>query len=429
MSQPSRSSTHPPKSSPPPKNNTRTSLPPKNSTNPHLSLNGTHPLLNRTHPPLNHTYPPHPSSLNSTPSDAIIAVWWSASILVLVILVAITIILSVLYFKKSCKFPSNKSGRIFLALFVFCLLFWVSEAALTLTTIIRASNDSFSGNTSMQGDWLGILPKIFYNIARLVMLFYFIIKSYVVFRDSAYQVSKIFIWILFILSVIAFTLQVAPLIYGRVKGERTIYTIYFLCAGWGIDFVVSIAAMYKFVAILFTLSLTGIEHSDNRTEIRLNNAQQKMMQTITRTTVLSILAVLSSVVFGFFLNPYPLINPRVTGNHFNVAAVCDSALNAICMYLSYGFTTQHYGFCCKFCDIAIGKLCIWCTRKAIERKSSKSSALTFSPTIDASRTNATARQDQSQLAVPSTTSKGHHGADQSHSGMSVTESVELTQRE
>ncbi len=340
------------------------------------------------------------------PSDTVFALWYSATIISSLVLIIIAISLLICYFKKSCKIPQQKSGQLFIALFIISLLFWLVEAALTASNIILASDPE----TARLDVWLGILPKIFYNIARAIMLFYFIVKSYVVFHDSIYSVSKKFIFILFILTFIAFVLQVFPLIVAAITGNKYKENVYYICSGWGIDFIVSIAAMYKFVSILFSLTLNNTDF--NQTTIRLSSVQLKLMKTITRTTVLSVFAIVSSIVFGFFFNPYPAINKNVTGNDLNVAALSDSVLNAICMYLSYGFTTKQYEFCCKYCDLGIDNLCVWCTKKAIQRKSGKDvednvimqNENVYSKT---SGNYGTEHRDTYQLAVPSKSSKTH----------------------
>eukprot|EP01084_Bolivina_argentea_P032354 59848_1 len=393
--------------------------------------NGTHPsyfplpktTMNIFHPTHPCDNPPCTKPMGkqaNPPSDTDFAIWYSITIIASIILLAISITLVILYFKKSCKIPQQKSGKLFIALFIIALIFWLIEAALTTVNIILASDK----DTAKLNEWLAILPKIFYNIARAVMLFYFIIKSYVVFQASTYSVSKTFILILFLLTIIAFTLQIFPLIRNTITETRDKTNVYYICIGWGIDFIVSIAAMYKFIAILSQLTINNTDF--NETKIRLSAVQLKMMKTITRTTVLSIFAVLSSVIFGFFFNPYPVIDSTVTGNDLNVAALCDSVLNAICMYLSYAFSTKQYECCCKICDIGINKLCIWCTKKSIQNKSGKYVEDNNEKNNKIAHSNANVDDKHTyQLAVPSKSSN-INSIHQSVPSGSTTKHMEMT---
>eukprot|EP00483_Globobulimina_turgida_P011906 UN11928 len=84
------------------------------------------------------------------------------------------------------------------------------------------------------------------------------------------------------------------------------------------------------------------------------------------------------------------------------------------MYLSYGFTTRQYELCCKCCDIGIKKYCVWCTKKAIQRKSGKDVADNNIQVIQNesgySNTNGKygmEHDDTHQLAVPSKSSRTH----------------------
>ena len=146
--------------------------------------------------------------------------------LVIFILSGIVVALITFHFKKTCAIPKQRSGKLFIALFITALFFWIVESVFTLTNIIISSDED---SREYLSEWLGILPKTCYNIARMVMLFYFIIKSFVVFHRSTYSVTKSFIWILCILSWIAFGLQIAPLVINVIQG-RNKSNVYFICS-------------------------------------------------------------------------------------------------------------------------------------------------------------------------------------------------------
>eukprot|EP01083_Nonionella_stella_P135168 411155_1 len=118
----------------------------------------------------------------------------------------------------------------------------------------------------------------------------------------------------------------------------------------------------------------GGEEQDNEEEfeeVLRVEVNHKMVRTITKSTLLSLIGILTS----FWLHLEMLVGAiqGVTDAvlHISVASV-DGAVNIICMYLIFGFARPYYDLGCKWCHIGMSKRVMVVTEKALVRAKSNS---------------------------------------------------------
>ena len=109
----------------------------------------------------------------------------------------------------------------------------------------------------------------------------------------------------------------------------------------------------------------SIDEEDEMIEIHVN-VDEKIVQTITKSTLLSLIGILTSM----WLNLEMLIEAiqeTTDGVLFRAIASFDGAVNAICMYLVFSFAKTYYNIGCRLCHNGMSKCCLCVTKKAVVR--------------------------------------------------------------
>ena len=110
----------------------------------------------------------------------------------------------------------SKTGRIFLISFLVALLcFFINS--ITMTYFVFNLDDLTAG----QRPWLLCFGKIPYQIGRLLMEFFFILRLYFIFGKSAHSVPK---WIIISLMIVSFAAFICGCIASM--GSRSVYNWY-----------------------------------------------------------------------------------------------------------------------------------------------------------------------------------------------------------
>eukprot|EP01083_Nonionella_stella_P135169 411156_1 len=361
--------------------------------------------------------------------------WKQSLGVISLILVCLFILLSLLQIKihKTCasscrkKQFSNASGKILFAFFLVSLaMFCIVSIVFThfIFTIDSLSADQYALSL--------IFCMVPYRIGKLSMSLFFIFRLHFVFRVSALRIKVWIIAVLTVLSVIGCILGSVSGTIGPLKliewdkdSKGAHPTLYMSYSALGITVLVDVIVIIYYVSRLMSvvvmqgevsyvqtrqatprpsttqlqsrisltpmtprpsttqlqpqismapLSLDVGEEQDNEEEfeeVLRVEVNHKMVRTITKSTLLSLIGILTS----FWLHLEMLVGAiqGVTDAvlHISVASV-DGAVNIICMYLIFGFARPYYDLGCKWCHIGMSKRVMVVTEKALVRAKSNS---------------------------------------------------------
>ena len=108
------------------------------------------------------------------------------------------------------------------------------------------------------------------------------------------------------------------------------------------------------------------EAEDEMIEMHVN-VNEKIVQTITKSTLLSLIGILTSMWLNWEML-IDAIQETSDGVLFRALASFDGAVNVICMYLVFSFAKTYYDFGCKLCHNGMSKCCLCVTKKAVLRE-------------------------------------------------------------
>ena len=181
----------------------------------------------------------------------------------------------------------------------------------------------------------------------LFLLCTFILKLYLTFRSSAFEMSRMMIR-LFALIVIMFFVFSSTGNILFVFFEISFETLSF--SSWILYIFGCVLAVYFFATNLLKLaklqgqamSLRDLSVLQN--DIKLSPRQQELVDLATKSMMLFAIQMGSSICVLLILMPaFPF--------EFRAPFACfDITLNLLCSYYQFAFAQEHYRKCCGFCD-------------------------------------------------------------------------------
>lgn len=224
-------------------------------------------------------------------------------------------------------------GLIFLIISSICLLFW-STMPMDICYTFISTTEGYTYFKITQYSWLVQLYFLWLTL---------FIKLYLIFKDSIYKLSIYtlrFFAVLFTLLPLAMWLIINIIIHVTNDGRYA--WIAFICFG-----VFSLILSCLFVYKLFKV------YRDSQ-QLRFQdemNLDDKILSTITRTTILALTSLLMSILCPVILYIYyPSIHYEY-GSLMNYEfPILDIYTNFICIALTFSVFNDQYKTVCGFCD-------------------------------------------------------------------------------
>eukprot|EP01084_Bolivina_argentea_P064553 117698_1 len=321
----------------------------------------------------------------------------SASILVCIIPVFIFIYL---YIKRD-KRVRNKGKSLktfFTFLIICCICFALTSLLALLNSIFLEANIYDYDKNSTHYNLIQIPLQIVWVIARTLMYIFYIIRLHFVYKDSMYQYSDTFISCLLIIISICGIFQVLTKIFGHLEIVNVFQGHYISIIMLFKDIITSIFLIYLFVNVLLKLvtvqsknsvkehfkNYSGSIDEENITVKKerksssfdsfhakystvstvideSHNRSEDMLNTITKITILSCVALISTIIVLIVENILSkTIKTNVLFDHILLALFSvDCGINSICLYLSFVFAKQHYKCLCGCMNRNCIKYCLW----------------------------------------------------------------------
>ena len=214
-----------------------------------------------------------------------------------------------------------------------------------------------------------VLWSIFFAVGLFMLYFYFVLRMKHCFDGSVYAIPKYILYIHYSISVIV---SLCALAFGILIGVGRFWfgalsiLIYALFAVTGI-----IQMVYSFNTKLFHLIFEqrqSIISRDDQLDTELNERQLKMIQVVTKQTVLITVPIIYALILVLFL----LIILPIIGfqeiRSVGWAVVILMMMASLSAYLSFTKMQTAYDGMCGNCDSCMGKCCeILAERKLRDR--------------------------------------------------------------
>lgn len=249
-----------------------------------------------------------------------------------------------------------------------------------------------------------IISALFLFLSKPIIQIHFIIRLYFTFKSSAFE-SNIFTFI--ILSSIVIIEILCILLYFisgliQLNGDKdspllveddfddgdygkpfeSTFSIILLCIAVITDLIVSYIITHLFISKLFKLLVSSIKSRDDQNKIILIEQDTKMINTITRITLLSSMTmILTQFYFGLqlihilWISSY-VENEKISYHKLDVPlaalSIIDSLVAIFSIYLNFVFSRKSYKLFCNLCHKGLENIC----KKLTERKVVKEQEIT-----------------------------------------------------
>ena len=223
------------------------------------------------------------------------------------------------------------------------------------------------------------ISEAFYYIECISLYVVVFSRVYYTFKDGIHALNKFTIFIvssLIILTSLGMMLNCA-LLYLMTKSPN-FYDIQNITATFFIttDFILSIVMLTLFVYKLQKVIVLSARYELNTNDdIKFNRHQSKLISVITKNTVLSSTAIVwnqmyfaSYIIGGYFGNVHANDKELVSIYWLifsNPLIVFVTTLDAVILYLNFGFNVDKYYKICSFCDRTCYQCCMKLTKKKV----------------------------------------------------------------
>ena len=141
-----------------------------------------------------------------------------------------------------------------------------------------------------------------------------------------------------------------------------------------IDFVLSITLMTIFIQRLRRLNIEIGVNDNNfdknksiQSDSTLNKSQMMIVSSMSKVTILSCVAIISTQVFLIYEGIiYWLGTPVMLNNIRYLLVALDCSINSICVVLSFDFANRFYNRLCCCCDYGCQRLCTYQAKKQLD---------------------------------------------------------------
>jgi len=274
------------------------------------------------------------------------------------------------------------------------ILFIIYVCALVLYSITTSTGVYFFFEiASLDPDDYVVVYRWFrypFETGKWFMTLFFLFRLHFVFGQTAYPVS---LWILIPMGILA----AANVIYYPIVNTDSVdqsdtakFALVYSLSSMTMLVDIVLMTFYLrglFKLILATASCSPRNHITEQNQSPSPNMEQneqiqssvrispKLMSTVTRNTILSLFAIVSSTLVQ--LTRIILLAMRVTNEtpYLISALRCvDCAINAWALYFSFGFGTANYRRLCKICDRGVSTCCSNLASQAIARRNASKNA-------------------------------------------------------
>ena len=214
----------------------------------------------------------------------------------------------------------------------------------------------------------------------LFLLCTFILKLYLTFRSSAFEMSQTMIRLFALIVIMFFVLSSTGnilFVFFEISFEPLFFST------WILYIFGCVLAVYFFATNLLKLAKLQGQAMSPRTpspsdlsvlqnDIKLSPRQQKSVDLATKSMMLFAIQMGSTIVILMILMfAFPI--------EFRAPFACfDITLNLLCSYYQFGFAQKHYRNCCGFCDDKFqGIMLNWIKRRVVMHSLSRSQAETY----------------------------------------------------
>mmetsp|Transcript_105434 Transcript_105434/g.128670 ORF Transcript_105434/g.128670 Transcript_105434/m.128670 type:complete len:340 (-) Transcript_105434:158-1177(-) len=266
----------------------------------------------------------------------------------------IGIILSVIAMYQLHKIH-KKDGKLPSSLYWTQIIFYILGIIYFISQPIGAFSHCVAGSYAVYGAGTTI---IVYGLHKMYLMFSLYKRLLVVFKESIFKISRTYINIFRINTVLLFMLVIWTIII-LILYEYNLDSLQLLGLPIGIQ-LVNIIITSQILAWTFVYRLNKLS------ELLRNNKSEdeSYINTITKYSVLSIVSVTFTTLQPFILIiSYTLFgakSPRIYGEIITLCQCFDIFIDTICMQLSLGINMTKYAFICHYCDYNLRICCNKC---------------------------------------------------------------------
>ena len=285
---------------------------------------------------------------SSSPLTMTINIFISGTSLLVQCVIAI---MAIIKMKRNQQINMKLSGCLVASLFCACTNS-VSSLALIVAGDARL-NDLFIDRNTCTNDPFIVVPVVFvFSLGCFweCMLCTFILKLYLTFKGSVYEMSCTMARVFTIITFMIFVILLAFCIMMFCFEMRRYGVLYFTLAMTNGVFCItgSALAVHFFVSTLGKLGkaqeTTLRDLSVTQNDIKLKPQQQKLTDLAAKSMLLFGIQTVSTIFISMISAwAFPFTN-RIA------ILTIDMSINLFCVYLQFAFAEKHYRKCCGFCD-------------------------------------------------------------------------------
>ena len=243
------------------------------------------------------------------------------------------------YIKMTCNPQLNMLLKACFAISSFCAFCYTVSTALFNISIFTEHRVTLTCT--------GFISLISMFCFFLSLLCFVILKLYLTFKSSTFQMSLTMIHSFIVIILLIFVVGLSGsilglfselLVFGLLLSFSALFLYIFGCSLAVYFFVISILSVAK----LQRPSSPNLNESQN--EVTLNPRQQKLVELATKSMMLFGIQMGSSILITAVLGwafPFVLRGPVVS---------IDVTFNLFCAYCQFGFAAMRYRKCCGYCD-------------------------------------------------------------------------------
>ena len=204
-----------------------------------------------------------------------------------------------------------------------------------------------------------------FGIATISLYVFIFGRLYKTFQDSAFELSKFTFWSIIILITLNTIAQISVAVFFfMLPFQFTLDQFYDYLHGFNTflltsDFLLNIVILAIFIhklhQLIINLEHDGIDFIEG-SEIKLNNAQTKMLGIITKHAILSTFDIMShvlcyiSIIIGSNIGPMYVVDLYFLG-YSNLVKAIHGFVVAFTLYLNFSFNNELYFRLCNKCHV------------------------------------------------------------------------------
>jgi len=261
----------------------------------------------------------------------------------------IGIILSVIAMYQLHKIH-KKDGKLPSSLYWTQIIFYILGIIYFISQPIGAFSHCVAGSYAVYGAGTTI---IVYGLHKMYLMFSLYKRLLVVFKESIFKISRTYINIFRINTVLLFMLVIWTIII-LILYEYNLDSLQLLGLPIGIQ-LVNIIITSQILAWTFVYKLSKLTKQNQIKQ------QIKLIQKITKYSVLSIISVMFTtcipIALGIAFVFFGAKSPRISAVVQTLCQCFDIFLDTLCMLLTLQKNNNVYAFICFCCDVKLKKCC------------------------------------------------------------------------